>query len=257
MSTTSFYARIARYYDSEHWDKDEDFAFYDSIVDEIGGPVLVVGSGTGRLAAQLAAQDHHVHGIEIEKAMLDRATANPKVQAVLGKTLFFHQGDALKVKLSEQFNCAIVPYNTFMHFTEEDDQRKLLKRIHDGLNAGGVLLLDLPNAGEAFSAQDTETLTYERDFIDRDTGHLVIQQSISRLDRVEQIMDVKWVYDEIDDEGRVIRTFVPVRLYYFFRRELELLLESVGFEVEAVMGDFDGTPFEDGVPRMIFIARRK
>jgi hypothetical protein len=46
-----------------------------------------------------------------------------------------------------------------------------------------------------------------------------------------------------------------VTIHYFFFNELRLLLESCGFEVEAVYGDFDRSPFEDGCPRMIVIAK--
>jgi hypothetical protein len=142
-----------------------------------------------------------------------------------------------------------------MHFLTLEDQKALLRRAREAVALGGLLVIDLPNAGEAFAAQDTEAVILERTFLERETGHLVMQHSISRLDRVEQLMHVTWIYDEITADRVVERTVVPVTIHYFFFNELRLLLEACGFEVEAVYGDFDRSTFEDGCPRMIVIAK--
>ena len=251
---TNFYATIARYYDSEHADKTEDMEFYSELAEEYGAPVLIIGSGTGRLMLHLAQEGHDVHGIEIEAAMLERAQNKRDAMPHLKDKLTFHHGDALKIPLDGKFKLAIIPYNTLMHFTTQEAQRTLLTRLRDWVEEGGALVIDLPNAGEAFGAPDTEAVTLERTFLEGETGHLVMQQSVSRIDRAEQLMQVTWIYDEIGDEGEVRRTMVPVLIRYFFLAELRLLLEVSGFEIAEVYGDFDGSPFEDGAPRMVVVA---
>jgi hypothetical protein len=82
-----------------------------------------------------------------------------------------------------------------------------------------------------------------------------MQQSVSRIDRAEQLMQVTWIYDEIGDEGQLSRTVVPVLIRYFFLAEMKLLLEVCGFQLDEVYGDFDRSPFEDGAPRMIIVAK--
>jgi hypothetical protein len=44
---------------------------------------------------------------------------------------------------------------------------------------------------------------------------------------------------------------------HFFRFELEHLLARSGFDVTALYGGFDATPFADNSPEMIFIAARQ
>ena len=44
-------------------------------------------------------------------------------------------------------------------------------------------------------------------------------------------------------------------LRYFFRYEVEHLLARCGFRLEALYGDFDGSPLADVSPEMIFVAR--
>lgn len=252
---SSFYATIARYYDSEHVDKTEDMELYSELAEEYGEPILIVGSGTGRLMLHLAQEDYTVHGIEIEAAMLDRAKSKRDALPHLQDKLIFHHADALKIKLDQQFGLAIIPYNTFMHFTSLDTQRKLLTRLRGWVAEGGALVIDLPNAGEAFATQDSEAVILERTFLEQESGHLVMQQSVSRIDRVEQIMQVTWIYDEIGEDGALSRTVVPVRNRYFFHSELRHLLELCGFEIVETFGDFDRLPYEDGVPRMIVVAK--
>jgi SAM-dependent methyltransferase len=250
----SFYARIARYYDSEHHDKDEDLPLYRAIADATDGHVLVIGSGTGRIAIGLAEVGHTVHGIEIEPAMFDRARAKRDRMPALAERLSLHLGDALEIALPEQFDLVLIPYNTFMHFLDLEVQLALLARVRAWLRPGGLLVLDLPNAGDVFGSLDVEAVTLERTFLEQESGNLVMQQSVSSLDRTAQEMTVTWIYDEIGTNGVVHRTVVPTTIHYYFRSELELLLRLSGFELEALYGDFDQSAFEAGAPRMIAVA---
>jgi SAM-dependent methyltransferase len=251
----SFYSTLARYYDSEHADKIDDLLLYSEIANENDDPILIIGAGTGRVMIHLAQEGHTVHGIEAEPNMLERAERKRNALPHLRDKLIFHAGNALNVKLKEQFKLVVIPYNTLMHFHSLDAHLGLLKRAWGWMAEGGRLLIDLPNAGEVFGAQDTESLTLEKTFLDMETGHLIMQQSVSRLDRAEQLMDVSWIYDSIGEDGVVQRTVMPVVIRFFFLAEMRLLLQEAGFEIEAVYGDFDRAPFGDGMPRMIVIAK--
>ncbi len=251
-----FYATIARYYDAEHYDKEEDLPLYTDMVEEYGGPVLIVGAGTGRVALHLARLGHTVHGIEMERAMLERARR--KLEALPEEVrahVSLHAGDALTLPLEVEANITIIPYNTFMHFHEQADQLRLLARIRQWTKPDGVLIIDLPNAGEAFAGMDTGAVTLERTFMEPESGHMVMQHSVSELDRVEQIMSVTWIYDEVDADGVVRRTLAPVTNRYYFLSEMQLLLRANGFNDIDVFGDFDYSPFVDGAPRMILLAK--
>ena len=48
---------------------------------------------------------------------------------------------------------------------------------------------------------------------------------------------------------------VPHVLYYYLYSELRLLLATAGFTVEAVYGDPEFGPYEEGCQRMIVLAR--
>lgn len=251
------YAALARYYDSEHHDQDDDLRMYAALVKEIGSPALVIGSGTGRVLHHLAGAGQTAHGIEIEPEMMRRAEALREANPKLRDRIHLHSGDALTLPLDRRFKTVLIPYNTFMHFYDQDSQIALLRRVHDWLEPDGALIIDLPNAGESFAAQDTGAQTLERTFTDRETGERVMQYSISELDRVEQIMTITWIYDAIAADGTVRRTVIPSRIRYFFMAELRLLLRAASLAVEHVYGDFDGGEFADGAPRMIVVVTRE
>lgn len=255
MTVTGFYATIARYYDAEHFDKDEDLPFYDDVIAEHGDPVLIIGAGTGRVLMHIAHNGHKVHGIELEPNMLARAQAKLDRNPDLLENATLHQGDALTLPLEVKARTTIIPYNSLMHFHTQEKQLALLKRAREWTSEGGALVIDLPNAGDTFGSMDNSAVTLERTFLEPESGHLVMQQSVSELDRTEQLMYVTWIYDEVAGDGAVKRTVAPVVNRYFFYSELALLLNASGFNDLTVYGDFDYVPYMDGVPRMIVIAR--
>jgi ubiquinone/menaquinone biosynthesis C-methylase UbiE len=257
----TFYDTIARFYDAENAAMTDDLALYVELAEDTGGPVLDVGCGTGRvmlhLAQQLIDEGVRVVGVDQSEAMLARGWQKLDALPDLKRWVAFVQGDALNITLDEQFKLIIVPYNGFMHFNTQQDQLAALRRFHDLLDDGGVLVLDLPNAGEAFATIDDDALMFERTFTEPDTGHLVMQQSISTLDRAAQQLHITWIYDEIRGDGAVHRTLAPLLLRYVFPGEMALLLEAAGLETMTTYGDYFQEPFIDGSERMIVLAGKK
>jgi SAM-dependent methyltransferase len=250
-----FYAQIARYYDAENTDKNDDLPFYLQLAEQVGGPIMDIGCGTGRVMFPLARAGYEVHGIDNEAAMLEVARRQHAQIGTLRGGVTFHEGDVLTYPLDAKFRLMLVPYNGLMHFHTQSEQLALLRKLRTWTQDDGLLVLDLPNAGDTFATQDTGALMFERSFLEPETGHLVMQHSISTLDRVEQLMRVTWIYDEITSDGTVRRTVAPLTLYYYFLPEIRLLLAATGFEFQDAYGDLDFGPFVDGCERMIVLAK--
>jgi SAM-dependent methyltransferase len=250
-----FYQSIARYYDAENTDKNDDIPFYLQLAEEHGGPLLDVGCGTGRVMFPIARAGYEIHGIDNERAMLERAEDQLKQMPDLRSRLKFYEGDIRTFEMPVQFKLTLVPYNGMMHFHDQETQLEVLRQLRKWTRDDGYLVLDLPNAGDVFASQDTEAVTLERTFLEPETGHMVMQQSVSYLDRVQQLMQITWIYDEITFDGTLKRTFAPLVLYYYFYSEIRLLLSQTGFEIEEVYGDLDYGPFVDGCERMIVVAK--
>jgi ubiquinone/menaquinone biosynthesis C-methylase UbiE len=254
--SAGFYNTIARFYDAENAGLTEDLVLYSELADENGDPVLDVGCGSGRVMLHLAQQGFTVVGVDHSEVMLARGQRRLAAAPDLKPLVTFVKGDVLTVDLPGLFKLIIVPYNTLMHFNTQERQLAALRRFHEWLDDEGLLVLDLPNAGEAFGTQDDGAISLERMFTEPETGHLVMQQSYSTLDRITQQLHITWIYDEITSDGTLRRTLAPLLLRYIFSGEIDLMLAMTGLRRVETYGDYSQESFVEGCPRMIVLAEK-
>lgn len=252
---SAFYTTVARFYDAETGDKTDDLLMYSRLAEEYQSDILDVGCGTGRVLIHLAQEGYTVHGIDNDRAMLDRLDRKLDHLPHLQANITYYDGDVLTYELDKKYRMILLTYNALMHFQDQETQLQLLTQLRGWLADDGLLVIDLPNAGDVFASQDTEAVLMERTFLEPESGHMVMLQSVSYLDRTSQVLHVDWIYDEIDGEGLVHRTIAPHRLRYFFQPELTLLLKATGFEIAEVYGDTEDGEFADGSERMIVHAK--
>jgi ubiquinone/menaquinone biosynthesis C-methylase UbiE len=255
-TSRDFYDTIARYYDAENEDMTADLGLYSTLAAQTGDPILDIGCGTGRVTLHLAMEGHRVAGLDTSLAMLERGRRKLKNRIDLHDLVTFHEGDALDYPLPDRYALILLAYNGLMHFRTPADQQAVLRHLSTFLKDEGQLVIDLPNAGEAFATLDDSAVTLERSFVEPDSGHLVMQQSVSTLNRAEQLQYVTWIYDEIGANNVVQRTVAPLTLRYVFPTELDLLLQVCGLRRIERFGDYEQGPFEEGCPRLIVLAEK-
>ncbi len=255
-TSTDFYDTIARYYDAENEDMTDDLELYSALAERTGGPILDIGCGTGRVMLHLASEGYPVAGLDTSQAMLERGRRKLHNRIDLHDLVTFHHGDAINYPLPEHYPLILIPYNGLMHFRTSADQIALLRHLAGYLDDDGLLVIDLPNAGEMFATVDDGAVTLERSFVEPERGRLVMQQSVSALNRTEQLQYITWIYDEIGANNVVQRTVAPLTLRYVFPAELDLLLQVSGLRRVNRYGDYRQGPFEEGCPRLIVAASK-
>ncbi len=251
---SAFYETVARYYDAEVGDRVDDLQLYSRLAGEYDSPIFDVGCGTGRVLLHLAQEGYRVDGIDDSREMLNRLDNKLTAMPHLKDYVSYTEGDVLSFETDEKYKMVLLTYNALMHFHTQDVQMQLLNKLHSITAVDGLLVLDLPNAGETFATQETDAILLDREFIEPETGHLIMLQSHSYLDRVTQMLHVTWIYDEVTGDGTVKRLRVPHILRYFFFPEIKLLLERCNFDIVGVYGSTDEDPFEDGCDRMVIYA---
>ena len=245
------YEKLARFYDLDHAHLAADSILYLHMARHAGGPVLEVGCGSGRLLSPLVEAGIEATGIDSSPAML--ALARRKV----GEQVTLIEGDMRTAALPGRYALIIISINTFMHLLTTDDQLAALTNLAHCLAPDGRLIIDLP-AGDELAHQDPNArLTLDKTFLDPISGRQVIKLVASRIDWARQRQEITHVYDELLKDGSVRRTVVPMTLRYVFRYELALLLEQAGYNLVTLYGDYDMSPYDDGGPRMIAVARGK
>jgi hypothetical protein len=93
--------------------------------------------------------------------------------------------------------------------------------------------------------------------VDEETGSVITKMVAAQVDRATQINKVTLLYDEIGPNGTVTRTLGTLTQRYFYRYEMENLLETAGFSMESVYGSYDLAPFTADSPKMIIVATRR
>ena len=97
-------------------------------------------------------------------------------------------------------------------------------------------------------------MLHERDIINPDNGHLIQVYSRSNVDVSNQIIDVSWIYDEINEANCLTRTVANQRLRFYTLAELKLLLNLSGWKAIVVYGDYDFAPYDDDSERLLIVA---
>lgn len=222
------YDQIARYYDLSHDRLTDDIPFVLQNVMEVGGPVLEVGCGSGRLLVPLARAGFAVTGIDNSSEMLARAevrlAAEPdEVRARTG--LLAADVKSLTSDVGGPFGLIVFGYNTFMHL-DESAGAIALQRLRPLLRPGGRLLIDVANPMMLSMATDDPDFTLEDTLEDRGLGEIVRQYTAYQAIPGEQAVDVTWVYEVAkagSSRGEWERIKVQLRYFYLYPHQYDLL----------------------------------
>jgi SAM-dependent methyltransferase len=250
---------IADYYDSAPMvtQRRHDVAFYANTAKKYGDPVLELGCGTGRITVAIAEAGYRIVGLDISGKMLERAAyKRAHMRREARERLHLVQEDMAQFELGERFRTVVIPFRPFQHLLETDRQMECLNCVRKHLAPGGHLILDFFQTDPERMHDpmfETEALLTEYDL--PDGRHVALSERVASFHRALQQNDVEMIFEVTYAGGKQERLVMAWSLRYFFRYEVEHLLARCGFRLEAVYGDFDGSPLADASPEMIFVAR--
>jgi len=239
---------FARFYDIiYHQVRDGvDNLFYLKNIAETGGKILEVGVGTGRLFTEALKQGADIYGIDISQSMLD--VLIPKLLPDQQKRISLQ--NIVDFRFDTGFDLIIAPFRVFMHLTDRNDQLRALNNVCRNLNPGGRFIFDLfvPDLKMLINGLDNVT--------DIDTEYepgcrlkRVVSTKPVLIDQVINItFRIEW-NDSNGDHSEEWRT--PLR--FFFRFEIEHLLERSGFTNYKINGDFKGNKLNSDSKEFIIL----
>jgi len=252
------YETMSRFYDLEHETITADVDLYLNFAHRCGSPILELGCGTGRVLVPLARAGYAVTGLDNSPAMLARARRRLAAQSPRVRTrVNLIQADVRDFALAQRYTLAFIALNGFMHLLTREDQLRALRCIHRHLVPGGTFILDLPHISPSLLVSSDERVTVHDEYRDPDTGQPIFKWVTGVVDQARQFQHVRFMYDQVQPDGVVRRTVVTFTLRYFFRYEVELLLDKAGFEVEGLYGSYELDAYEDPCERMLFVARAR
>jgi SAM-dependent methyltransferase len=235
-----------------------DVGFYVDVAREVGGRVLELGCGTGRVLLPIARAGLEIAGLDRSPSMLQRCIAKVALEppAVRGR-IALHEGDMRTFELETRFDVAIAPFRGVQHLIAAHDQESFFRNVRRHLEPGGRLVFDVFNPDPARLATPASEESEDTPWTPLDGGRRFRRTArVVAIDHAEQVSSVEliwYVRDGRGDEQRRVQAF-PMR--WFRRDEVVALVERCGFTVRDVYGTLDPGPFTDRSPEIVIVADR-
>ncbi len=230
-----------------------DVAFWQRIALATKGRVLELGCGTGRIALPIARANRALVGIDRSQAMLARARTRVR-RARLQKKLRLVRGDIRHLPFPDRaFSLVMAPYGILQSLLVERDLRDTLAAVTRVLAPDGLfgmeLVADLP-AWDEYSKR--VSLRGKRGA----TGAPITLYESVRQDRAKGI--TRFEQEFVEGRGRSAsrRTF-SLAFRTVTVPQMAKRLEKAGLEVEALLGDYQGGPWDLRAEAWIILARRR
>lgn len=238
----NLFQSTADYYDMDVSSMaDHDLAFYVEYARRNRRGVLEIACGTGRVTLPLARAGHRVWGLDLSPAML--AVLERKLRSLpqeVRSRIRVSRANMAEFSLNRTFDLIIIPFRGFQALTDPDDVLRCLGSVRRHLTDDGLFILDVFDPGPDVAA--TSRRGEQVDWVKRNptTGETITRTHRERrVDAERQVIHSQMAL-HISGGGKPDRTLTDdFSLKYYYRHQLEILLPSTGYTVEAEYGYYD------------------
>lgn len=242
---------FAQLYHAHHSRHAEDLPFWIGLAGELGGPVLELGCGTGRVLIPLAQAGHLAFGLDRDPAML-RFLKRSISDSLAGRIHIFC-GDLTRFHLGQRFPLILMPCNTYSTLTPEQ-RPQALDQVRRHLAPGGIFAVSLPNPAVLMRLPGRGEPEVEEVLPHPGDGEPV--QVSSEWERDERQFVLRWHYDHLQPDGRIKRT-TGVACHHLATKDDYLQeMTAAGLQPAGVFGNFHRRPYTPRSPELIILARQ-
>lgn len=218
------------------------------------GSVLELGCGYGRLLLPLAGAGHRVIGLDCDPGLLGLARqAAALAPASVRERITLQQADMRSFALDARFDRILIPFGGLYCLPGEDEQLRCLARAARHLAPHGLLLFDAWPADDFHAHADPGAVEDEQPVVSVEwRGTVWDVHEHSRWERDAQRLEVRYEYRPRDG-GPVRADTLEHR--YLLSAQVPDLCRRAGLRLEALLGDFQGAPFDARSEWLACIAR--
>ena len=229
-----------------------DVPFWRNLALHVGGTVLELGCGTGRISLPLGRAGVPLVGIDRSVPMLARARQRVRRSRLDNVRLV--RGDIRTLPFQDTgFAMVMAPYGMLQSLLRERDLAATLASVHDVLRPGGTfgveLVADLPS-WEEYRKRISLTGWRRR----RGGAHVTLVETV-RQDRARHLTIFDQEFTErrgtVRRSHRFALTFRTLSVPQMARR-----LEKAGFEITALLGDYRGGPWDPRAEVWMILAKK-
>ena len=216
----------------------------------LGGPLLDLACGTGRMAIHLAAQGYAVTGVDLVPEMIGRARQKAADRDV---AIDWVVADARDFHLQQQFPFIFMLMNAFQFLLTREDHEAMLACVREHLQPGGYFLFETrnPTPRNLTEVRHPEGQRYALP----EGGNLLAteQQYYDPLTQIQHyVRELNFAYADGQHETKQLRT----ALRYVYPQEMAALLYYNGFSIHTIYGDWQQRPLTATSYSMIYVCQR-
>ncbi|WP_027417799.1 class I SAM-dependent methyltransferase [Aneurinibacillus terranovensis] len=200
------------------------------------GKVLDLCCGDGRHSRALASHGYDVTGVDLSSYLLERAKQKSKEYHIS-----FYQYDMREIPFVNEFDILFNLFTSFGYFIEDEEHQKVAQRMARALKPSGYLVMDFLNP---IFVKENLIPYSERE---------VEGMKIEERRKIENEFVIKEI--RIIENGEERKQWERVRLYS--EDQMRQILNSAGFIIHNVYGDYDFTPYSSESKRMILYGQRQ
>ena len=222
-----------------------DIPFWQRVAADAGGRVLELGCGTGRISVPLAKSGVDLVGVDRSEAMLARLRKRKTPVNVA-------RADIRDLPFRRRsFEMVLAPYGVLQSLVRERDLKATLDSVARVIKRGGIFGLDLvPDVPKWREYENKVQMRGEA----KGGARLTLVESV-RQDPRRHLTTFEQQY--IERRGRRTTTH---RFELTFRTlsisQMSKRLEQAGFQVDTVLGDYRGRPWDERADVWIILAKK-
>jgi SAM-dependent methyltransferase len=253
MNSALDYEKIAHLYDS-YCRFTDDLSFFLQECRKTDGSVLELMSGTGRVSLPLLEAGVNLTCVDASPAML--AILRQKLTA-RGLNAHVVQASVTCLNLESIFDLVLLPFQSFHELHSSGEQQKALNEIARSLKPNGRFICTLHNPRVRLRSIMQGSTDYGP--FPRVDGDGSVSLSINLNYEPETGIVRGWqTISELDSADRkVVEHRLPIQFSLIEFDVFQELVQSAGFLIEEVFGNYDLSPFVAETSPYIIVCTRK
>jgi SAM-dependent methyltransferase len=228
-----------------------DLGFWRQLATRTGGRVLELGSGTGRLTVPLHRHGIPIVGVDRTEEMLRRVA--PRARRARSTCPPLARGDVTRLPFADaSFRLVMAPYGLLQSLLSDVVLARTLREAWRVLEPGGILGIDLVSDVPRWREYTRKVVFFSPE---GPRGLPITLRETVRQDRDKGLTTFEQEYIEGRGASRQTTPFT-IRFRTLPLPAMARRVERAGFEVEAVLGDYQGAAWDRRADVWLLLARK-
>lgn len=236
-----FLHNLVEYYDELYPVTDELINFIESLCKDFSTPnkILQIGSGSGKLAFDLAKKGKDVTGIEMSQPLLTCASLKRRTQLLSVRFFKMSATEMDKYLGKSYYNMIMCINNRLVSVHDEETAVKVLKNCRELLSENGKMIIRVYNYDYIKNGNKPSVKKSER---------------VSLITKISFKSDTKAVLTQtIETYGRKLPILENMEIFPVTKQVITRLAKDAGFTSAEFYSDYNKTPLSDNSEEIICV----